>query len=56
MLSNIIAVIMCAVVAAAGVFAWWMEHGGMSGDSEGKAERKDNEIKETERSSKNEKN
>ncbi len=48
MLSNIIVVIMSVIAIAAGIYAWWAENVGISGNPEKDEDIKNTETKETE--------
>lgn len=56
MLSNIVAVIMCLIALAGGIWGWWIENGGSSDDSNQNEEESIIETDETERIKEDEKN
>ena len=56
MLSNIVAVIMCLIALAGGIWGWWIENGGSSEDSNPNEEESIIETDETERIKEDEKN
>ena len=56
MLSNIIAAIMCVIAIVAGIFAWWIEKGGLSEDPKKDEDKTDTETEENERAEEDEKN
>lgn len=47
MLSNIIVAVMCVIAVAAGIFAWWMENGDSTDNSEKEKEELKTEIEKT---------